>query len=629
MILQALIAYYETQRQNNAIDIPGWTQEKFSWAVELASDGQILSMIPLIREEKSQTKKKVRGVLTIQDHVKQIPFQMFSCPASPSHGNAILPSFLYGSEKYLFGRAREPKEKDGKKPKRPPNLKRDLACFEAFKKFHQELLAGASGPAAKALLNYLDRYTPETLAADPEIIAVWPKIQNAKGFFTFWYQGDFLMNDPELRVIWDNHYRMADSDAPMGLCSVTGRQDRLCRVHPGISGVHGGQAKASLVSYNFDSACSWGWTQGENAHVGNYAATVYALALNQLLADSNHCFHVGDTTVVCWAADASKIYSDYSMGVLGSREYTDGTILKAMGDLVRGQVVDWHEGQLDPSMDFYVLGLAPRSGRLSVRFFWKNSFGVFVENVYAHQERVALAARWSDDPYGSGKFMSIEALLNGTIDWTAQTPSVDNRLAGDMLLAVLNNTRYPSTLLNQVRLRIRADRDVSHVRMAAIKAYYLKNYEDESIKEVMTVGLNRESRNPAYVCGQLMAVLEKIQEKAIDKTTVHDRFFSSASMTPRVIFPTLMRLAQAHLNVLSRTKPYWYNTLRQELVDLYDKLDAELPAMFTLTEQGMFQAGYYHRVAEFGKTAGKTSKKVGGKDSGDAEEPILDAENHE
>ena len=37
--------------------------------------------------------------------------------------------------------------------------------------------------------------------------------------------------------------------------------------------------------------------------------------------------------------------------------------------------------------DSYILGLAPNAARLSVRFFYKNTFGELMKNVNAHYER--------------------------------------------------------------------------------------------------------------------------------------------------------------------------------------------------------------------------------------------------
>ena len=48
------------------------------------------------------------------------------------------------------------------------------------------------------------------------------------------------------------------------------------------------------------------------------------------------------------------------------------------------------------------------------------------------------------------------------------------------------------------------------------------------------MGLNEESREPAYVLGRLFSVLESIQMDANPgiKATIRDRYFNSACATP-------------------------------------------------------------------------------------------------
>ena len=65
-------------------------------------------------------------------------------------------------------------------------------------------------------------------------------------------------------------------------------------------------------------------------------------------------------------------------------DFYDETDLKGLvGALCQGNPVVYDETKLDPSMDFYILGLSPNSARLSVRFFLHNTFGGFLRNVQA------------------------------------------------------------------------------------------------------------------------------------------------------------------------------------------------------------------------------------------------------
>lgn len=65
--------------------------------------------------------------------------------------------------------------------------------------------------------------------------------------------------------------------------------------------------------------------------------------------------------------------------------------------------------------------------------------------------------------------------------------------------------------------------------------------------------LSEETNYQPYLLGRLFSILEALQERANPNinATIRDKYFSSASATPAVVFPTLIRLAQAHLKKLS------------------------------------------------------------------------------
>ena len=133
--------------------------------------------------------------------------------------------------------------------------------------------------------------------------------------------------------------------------------------------------------------------------------------------------------------------------------------------------MDWQDYRLDPDTRFYILGLAPNAARLSVRFFLQNSFGMLARNVSRHYERLEIVR----PTYDNFPTLPIWRLLRETVNLNARSPEPSPRLAGDLLLAVLNDAPYPATLLDGVTLRIRADKQVTRGRAAILKAWYLRN----------------------------------------------------------------------------------------------------------------------------------------------------------
>ena len=107
--------------------------------------------------------------------------------------------------------------------------------------------------------------------------------------------------------------------------------------------------------------------------------------------------------------------------------------------------------------------------------------------------------------------------------------------------------------------------------------------------------LNAESEYLPYVLGRLFAVLEAVQDAANPgiNTTIKDRYFNSACATPAVIFPTLLKLAQKHLQKLDNRISIYYN---QQLTALMGMIHEDFPARMTLPEQGAFEIGYYHQT---------------------------------
>lgn len=122
--------------------------------------------------------------------------------------------------------------------------------------------------------------------------------------------------------------------------------------------------------------------------MSEYAAFAYTTALNRLVSDREHCKRVGDTTILCWAENAKPVYQDaMSMFLFGADETSgiqENDLRAALEQLAAGQTVPFLGEDLSPGQHFYLLGLAPNASRLSVRFFLRDTFGRFAENLQKH-----------------------------------------------------------------------------------------------------------------------------------------------------------------------------------------------------------------------------------------------------
>lgn len=569
MILQALTQYYEELLAAGKITRPGWAKAKVSFALDLDDAGQVRQLLHLQREVQRGKKTAL------------VP-QELDMPSPVKRTAGVAANFLCDNSSYLLG------ADDKGKPAR------SLECFSAARALHLALLKDVDSPAAQAIVRFFETWDPAQAAEHPALREDWADLMKG-GNLTFWYRDAPAAADPAVAAAWQRQYESGGEDAEDALCLVTGQHTTLARLHPSIKGVAGAQViGASLVSFNAPAFCSYEHEQGANAPIGEYAAFAYATALNTLLADRDHVCRVGDTTILFWAANAEAAYQDFMMYSLFNDHYSEGDILSALHSLAKGESVDWDQARLDPATRFYVLGLAPNAARLSVRFFWQNNFGTLARNIARHYERLDIV-RPSFDKFPT---LPIWRLVQETVRRPAPGASPADpspRLAGDLLLAVLNDALYPATLLDGVSLRIRAEHDVTRGKAAILKAYYLRNSSDQNIKEVMTVELNEQSAYLPYVLGRLFAVLEAVQKSANPgiNTTIKDRYFNSASATPASVFPLLLNLAQKHLAKLDVGLATYYD---KKITELNSRITCTLPARMSLPEQSAFQIGYYHET---------------------------------
>lgn len=619
MILQSLVAYYETLARQGAIAKPGWGDYKISYAVNLNQQGEVIGILSL--EKEVMRGKKTVSVPTVH-----------MLPEGVKKSSGIRPQFLWANAAYCLGLPKDMKTADMAEDaaaKWEKEKKRSIACFEAMKKYHLDILEAVHTPSAEALKRFFTMWKPETAENHP-VLKTYLATNLLTANVMYAVEGVFVKDDETIRAAWDAHYNQPSADAVEGQCLVTGKIAPIARIHPNIKGVRGAQSSgASLVSFNADAFESYGHSGGQcyNAPVSEHAAFAYTTALNQLIADEKHCKVIGNTTVVYWAADGEEAYQDLlHSAVFEDDDAIDDETLDALfSHIQNGMPFDFHGVPIHPDTPFYILGLSPNAARLSVRFFLQDTFGHFIDHVRRHYERLEIVM-----PQQYRAYLPLGRLLGVTVNPkrkdTKGKPDkkyekASPLLAGAVMRSILSDMPYPQALYNGVMLRVKADQDdkdnhiykITAEKAAIIKACLLKNFPKG---EEVTVALNEESTNTAYVLGRLFSVLEQIQEKAYEKdngrgkvpdseknrkginSTIKDRFFNSAAATPGWVFPILLKMANHHLRKLNDRKGLKI-TLEKMVTELEGKIEMNgqpIPARMNLTDQGLFILGYYHQT---------------------------------
>ena len=582
MILQALVEHYEALEKKGVFPPFGLGKARVSYALYIDDDGDIKNIVSV----KKRVQKKDKDVAIAMEMT--VPYQ-------PQKTSNVSPGFLCGNSAYIFGVDTRNNKKKGKSLERAQKKTDD--SFDEARKLHIELLEKVDSPTARALLNYWKKWDPagiEKLKGLCDSQDEFDELISAAVNIVFRYRGRYCHDCQELKDIWLEHYKQKADSAQKGLCLVTGKQAPIAVTHPHIMGVKDANPSgAALVSFDKDAFCSYGRKQSLNAPTGIYAAFAYTTALNHLLADFDHKYNIGGTTFIFWSRTAEDGYADFMASAIFGGSYPEEEMLDFMKALAGMRKVTFDKTLLDPAMDFYILGLSPNSGRLSVRLFFHNTFGELARNINEHYERMEIINDASKEyPYAHAS-----RLINETVNPKSKTKKASPGMTGELIRSILLNMPYPASLLNNIYIRIRADRVINRTRAGFIKAYYIKNRNRNVPEEVLQMSLNPESSSIPYQLGRLFSVLEDIQQKANPdiNTTIRDRYFNSASATPAAVFPTLVRLSQKHLRKLEKKKGLKI-MLEKQMGEIMDHLGTEFPRQINLQEQGSFLLGYYHQT---------------------------------
>lgn len=581
MLLQSLVKLYEAWAEKGEIEKLGWNPVKISYGISLDEEGNVDEIIHL----KTNAPKGN----------KEIP-SLISLPMPVKRSVGVASNFLYDNATYVFG------YDNSNKPDRAKQ------CFDCFRNVGNKVLENTDDEFSTVIKKFLQKdYSEFENLSDllTELNCTETTVDdilNKGANLLLMPLGKFPTDSKAICESWNSYYE--HSDAPKGVCLVTGKDDHIAKLHPVIKNIRGAQAAgASLVSFNATAFDSYGKENGYNAPVSEYAAFAYTSALNKLVSDNDHKVFSGDTTVVCWTEDGESAYQDVFAGIFNSDdEVKQKDLHDTIVSIVNGNEVKWEGIPLNPSNNFYILGISPNSARLSVRFFIQNTFGKVMENLLKNQQRMEMVK----PGFEKFNYIPLWRILGETVNKKSRDKKCKPHLAGDVLNSIINDYNYPSTLYYGILGRISAEQNINWVKASVLKAYLLKNY-DSKYKEEITVDYNENSNNKAYLLGVLFSNLEEIQNTANPgiKSTIRDRYFTAASSTPSRVFPILIDLAQNHIKKIPNVGAKV--NCQKMLTETMSKLGDKFPNRLKLDEKGMFQLGYYQRTQE--RFTGKEDKE--------------------
>jgi len=424
------------------------------------------------------------------------------------------------------------------------------ARLAAFRERHLKELANTNDLGLLALLRFVMTWTPAQFTT-----LGWPedmKDQNVVFALESERRKDIRIHDrPAARAIWAR--LAAASEGGEGICLVSGDRAPIARLHPAIKGVWGAQSSgASLISFNLDAFTSYGHDQGDNAPVSEAAAFAYTTVLNKFLErDSSHRIQIGDASTVFWADASEAVVAEAAEALFG--------VLLGVDEEVQ------------------VNKVRP-----------KDDFGVIAKNFARHLEAMRIAPPPKDENPSIWHCL-IEAAVQH------KSENIPPNLAGEWLRAILTGARYPLTLQSTVLMRLRADKDITGLRVAILKSVLVTKGEE------VPVSLDPENRDPGYLLGRLFALYEHVQTAALGRnlnSTIKDKFYGAAAATPRKVFTLLDKGSVNHLSKIAKEKKGYAVSLEKQIAAIMEHFNPSadpFPAFLTADQQSLFAVGYYHQ----------------------------------
>ncbi len=619
MILKAL---YDLAKREDLIPDPDFEIKPISWIIRVGDAGKLLGIESIKQSEQlppeSKKKPKMFGVPMF------VPYQ----GGRTGNDKAF---FLVDKSEYVLGL--HPKgERDSKKLKTRLTLFRNdvEACWQSTR-----------SPQVKAVFLFL-----ESLLKN-ELLLELPAGCLSNDLFAFSYSSDEIrIHEQEVvKTYWKTVCSNKDVASNNEVfCLVREYKALVAEKIPLLKKVPGGTTSGvSLVSYNSPAFESYGWKEkaGEqvaNVSISSSGALFSMAALNRLLdasppdpSDLNRTLSrqnikLSFDTVVCyWTKNKNDISDSFGLAI---EVHSEKIAVKS--EQVQELYKSLWKGvpyKLEKPDEFYSLVLSGGQGRATVRDWIESNTQDVVDSLaqYFSDLRIVRCCPPPKDKNHPESF-ALSLLLEALADpKEKRKEGIPSAIGSQFYRASIDQRLlFPQTAFQRAIFRYRAELSKEHdktkgwvvknwndARASIIKAYLNRKWEKESKYEEVTEAMNPNCTDKGYSLGQLMAVLEKLQQEALGgvNASIIDRCFSGASTSPKSVFGGLLRNARHHarkakdkggnkgaifnLEKLIDQLCSQFCVCRSDTANPKTICENGFPSILTLDEQGLFILGYH------------------------------------
>jgi len=558
---------------------PGYQMVSVSWAVALSASGEYKGLTEL---GEPMGKRRARHIV-MAPHVGR-------------SGN-ITPKLLIDNGTYALGVVIEKYGQEGTEIR-----------HKAFRDLIEKAYEETEVPGLKAVLTYLDK------GQRPAFPEHYKPEQNVM----FAVDGVNPADDPRVIEFWgdytgEKYEDMDDKNNKVGQCLICGeRKPILSRLEYKIKGIPAGQASGTqIISCDKAAFESYGLKNSQNAPTCRECGAKYTKAINWLLSNplTNRMIRGKKGYKGVYLFWTDKGPTDSLEAFLGAPD--DAESAAYMDEMAEGR---HPEGSAD--YPIYILYLSGNGGRASIKMWEETSRAALAERVNrwlvrqeivgldgAIAEPMPLIGHFADQKWRRGILDSLAPARkqkNGSI--RRETGLLEQQLLVECGAAVIQGRDLPRRLLSMAIQRCSIEKGVDRAQAAILKMMISKSPEED----VIMAGLDRDNMDPAYLCGRLMATLERIQETSAwvsgarkdSGPSIVEKYFSFVLQSPVSALPRLIDIThRAYMSKIKRKRHSAYVALDRELQDLHVGLVGNFPKLLSTDGKGRFLLGYYHQKA--------------------------------
>lgn len=589
MLIQALCDYYDVLDAEGKLPPKEYRIQDIHYCISLTEDGKIDAITPF---GDVDAKGNVTPRATIMPYQKTV--------------TGTSAKLIDYRSKYIFGLL----------PKNAKSAGLVLSENDEHKDFAEKnlrFIEGLHSPIIDAFRAFLQNWNPEAETQNKLLLDL-KKLLDKKSFvFCLRGRPDLLLHeDKQIQAAWEAQFLKSSLQTDgkiFAQCAITGEVVPIAQLHDAIKITGAKNGAAPLISCNFAAGESYNNTQAYNSNISEVAMQKYTVTLNTLLRDPHHYQDLNGMTVVYWAyggtevQNSADLMSALTFGDIWDAKSIDAALEKLLQCANKGTVLPEQLdafGNINTNVTFYIAGLmpAPGGGRISLKFLYCMKFGKILRNIAQYQNDLQIG-----DTVHAVPLYQIKEALFPTSDKKAPTTiqgkikAIDASFFNSIINSVIRSSHLPNFMMTETIRRVKAERNITALQAGILKAYINQKSRIIHQKEELTLALDTNNTTPAYLCGRLFAVLERLQKETVNVSrTIRDTSFASAASKPAFVFPELLKSAQIYLSKLSGKSPAFSGYYNKCIREIMNELNGEFPESLSQPEQAKFMVGYYHQM---------------------------------